>query len=435
MLGRSDEISGTLLKIDPVGVYDLRRSVPEVIVNLQRQLCRLQNETAVGIHRGRKVVVEQRLGMVAVETREGRGIGRDAFGVRVRLGEIIGKGAGDRSGANDLRGVELVSVQVQRAAARDLKRTEAAHVAVRLEDAVLHDTPVRREIVAGRRLHRDVSGKENRRGRRGKSIRDHIARGVRTRPVRGIRRIAVAPQAGPPRELGEVAGEAVEKTRVADDRLRAGRVEREGDVLGLCAPFHDACARIDLAPRHIDGHACAGGEREVARVVRAFASGQVDGHAVLNAERRVVQRMDVEARIHVNGGDAAERIGETRRAGVDRSSAKLSSAGVRLARLRRDVRARALLDQLELAGQRDGGVVDGLSGRHVQVKFARVRIEVFQLHHLEVAVIPARDAFEAVIAVGGRVAEVAYFRHHHLAVTAQVYISLGVEQRPVLLVV
>ena len=136
-----------------------------------------------------------------------------------------------------------------------------------------------------------------------------------------------------------------------------------------------------------------------------------------------------------NGGFVAERLGEARGAGVDRPSAKLRSAGVRLVRLRRDVRAIALLEQPELPRERDGGVVDGLPRRHVQMKLARVRIEVFKLHHLKVAVVPARDAFEAVIAVGGRIAEVAYFRHHRLAVTAQVYVSLGVEQRPVLLVV
>ena len=142
--------------------------------------------------------------------------------------------------------------------------------------------------------------------------------------------------------------------------------------------------------------------------------------------------MDVEARIHVNGGDAAERIGETRGAGVDRSSAKLSSAGVRLARLRRDVRARALLDQLELAGQRDGGVVDGLSGRHVQVKFALTREAVFQLHHLIVAAVVARKSLEAVVAVGRRVVEAVLARG---LCRRPGDVASGVEQGPVLLVV
>ena len=55
--------------------------------------------------------------------------------------------------------------------------------------------------------------------------------------------------------------------------------------------------------------------------------------------------MNVEARMHGNSRFVAERLGEVRGAGVDRSAAKLRSAGVRLVRLRRDVRAIALLEQ------------------------------------------------------------------------------------------
>ena len=163
----------------------------------------------VGVCSTREVVVEEHLGMVGGEAREGRGIGRDALCVGIRRGEV-NKRTGDRSRTNDFRGLELVSIQVQRAAARDFNRPEAAHVAVRSERAVLHDAPVRREVVTGRRLHRNVARKEHRSGRRGESVSDHVAGGVRTRPVRGIRRIAVVSQTGPPRELGVIADESIE---------------------------------------------------------------------------------------------------------------------------------------------------------------------------------------------------------------------------------
>ena len=73
--------------------------------------------------------------------------------------ELVGKEA------DDFRGLELVSIQVQRAAAHDFERPEAAHVAVRRERAILHEEPVRRKAVAGRRLHRDVASEVHRRRR------------------------------------------------------------------------------------------------------------------------------------------------------------------------------------------------------------------------------------------------------------------------------
>ena len=83
-------------------------------------------------------------------------------------------------------------------------------------------------------------------------------------------------RAGPPRELGEVADEAVEKSRVADDGLDAGRDERERNVLRLRAPFHDARTRLDGAARHIDGHVGTGNERVARRIKCAFTTGQVE---------------------------------------------------------------------------------------------------------------------------------------------------------------
>ena len=154
--------------VHPVHVHDLRRE--HVVVHDKREIGRREDD-ALGVVRfgSRIVVVEEvrRRGCTRVIAVE-RVVARHAAAVGHReIERMVGRDlvADNRSRAGDVRDMELVSVQVQRAATRDLNRAEAAQVAVRRERAVLHDASVRREVVAGRRLHRNVASEEHRRGR------------------------------------------------------------------------------------------------------------------------------------------------------------------------------------------------------------------------------------------------------------------------------
>ena len=219
-----------------------------------------------------------------------------------------------------------MSVQVQRAAVRDLKRAERAPVAVRREGAVAHHAPARHEGVSRGRLKRDLARRiaadvHNRR-RRGKPVLDLVAARVAARPVVGIRRVAVVAGARPPREFRDVACLSVEKPRGGQHRLDAGlrrlRAERERDAAGNRAPRHQARAarKRSRAVAHVDCHRRARGELERMVAVNEIGNGRQRTRPLREVDRRAglhraaveeVVRGRLERSIHFQRGGSGVR--------------------------------------------------------------------------------------------------------------------------------
>ena len=209
----------------------------------------------------------------------GKGVLRPKRGLRHRDG-VRHVGVSRVRLRREIRHLEVVSVEVDVRAVRDGQVGRGRPVAVRAErhsaasvaDLRLH--PNRRR--ARRNGERRRAGEHHDRRFHGQGVLHHAAGRVRAGPVDGIGEIAVVRRAGPPRERGDIRGEA---------EFNGLAVRRNGGDIAVSHEFH-----------------------EVENVVRAFGQ-----HDAVRRERERILRVGSRVKAYLRVRAAEDDLARERR--------------------------------------------------------------------------------------------------------------------------